>query len=113
MKNLNPTETFVELYDHVRHSVWAKSPPHTGNFLASHECNWNFKISTSHIPTSDNINQNMLKFFWPHAKKKKRQNNKYVSSHGCKKYKNGLENGMHHMLELERDLEFHPSHIHW
>ena len=35
------------------------------------------------------------------------------SSHGCKKYKNGLENGMHHMSELERDLEFHPSHIHW
>ena len=39
---------------------WAKSLAHTGNFPIVHKPNWNFKISAVHVPTSDNVNQNML-----------------------------------------------------
>ena len=36
---------------------WAKSLGPTGNFPASYEPNRNVKISTGHVPISDNVNR--------------------------------------------------------
>ena len=44
---------------------WAKSQAPTGNFPASYEPNQNLKILTGHFPTSNNVNRNMLNFFYP------------------------------------------------
>ena len=49
---------------------WAKFVAPTGNFPASHEPNRNFKISVGHVPTSDNVNRNVLNFFYGHIRKK-------------------------------------------
>ena len=43
---------------------WAKSLAPTGNFPASYEPNRNLKILTGHFPTCDNVNRNMLNFFF-------------------------------------------------
>ena len=45
------------------YQCWAKFVAPTGNFPASHEPNRNFKILAGHVPTNDNVNRNMLKFF--------------------------------------------------
>ena len=41
----------------------AKSLVPTGNFPTSYEPKWNLKFLTSHFPTRDKVNWNMLNFF--------------------------------------------------
>ena len=55
-------------YDSALDQCWAKSLAPTGNFPDSYEPNRNFKISTGHVPTNDNVNQNMLNLFLVNTK---------------------------------------------